>query len=293
MMLPQPTGDHFMKITAVLGALCALLVLSTNPALSAERWEELPEPAALPQAAKTGTAPVNGIAMYYAVYGSGPNVLLIHGGLGYADVWGAQVADLARDHTVIVAESRGHGRSTRNADPYSYDLMSSDYLALLDYLKVDKTAIVGWSDGGIIGLDIAIHHPERLTRLFAHAANSKIDGVIPTVMENKTFAAYIEHAGEVYKKISPTPTEYDAFVTQISNMWATQPNWTDDDLKKITTPTAIVLGDHDEAISRDHTDYLAKTVPGAELVILKGASHFAMLQDAEGYNKAVREFIDN
>ncbi|KQS96335.1 alpha/beta hydrolase [Rhizobium sp. Leaf386] len=281
-----------MKITAVLGALCALLVLSTSPALSAERWEELPEPAALPQAAKTGTAPVNGIDMYYAIYGSGPNVLLIHGGLGYADVWGAQVADLAKDHTVIVAESRGHGRSTRNADPYSYDLMSSDYLALLDYLKVDKTAIVGWSDGGIIGLDIAIHHPERLTRLFAHAANSKIDGVIPNVMENKTFAAYIEHAGEVYKKISPTPTEYDAFVTQISNMWATQPNWADEDLKKITTPTAIVLGDHDEAISLEHTDYLAKTIPGAELIILKDASHFAMLQDPEGYNKAVRDFID-
>ncbi len=281
-----------MKITAVLGALCALLVLSATPALSAERWEELPEPAALPQAAKTGTAPVNGIDMYYAIYGSGPNVLLIHGGLGYADVWGAQVADLAKDHTVIVAESRGHGRSTRKADPYSYDLMSSDYLALLDYLKVDKTAIVGWSDGGIIGLDIAIHHPERLTRLFAHAANSKIDGVIPTVMENKTFAAYIEHAGEVYKKISPTPTEYDAFVTQISNMWATQPNWADEDLKKITTPTAIVLGDHDEAISREHTDYLAKTIPGAELIILKDASHFAMLQDPNGYNKAVRDFID-
>jgi len=281
-----------MKITAVLGALCALLFLSTSPALSAERWEELPEPAALPQAAKTGTAPVNGINMYYAVYGAGPAVLLIHGGLGYADVWGAQVADLSKDHTVIVAESRGHGRSTRNADPYSYDLMSSDYLALLDYLKIDKTAIVGWSDGGIIGLDIAIHHPERLTKLFAQAANSKIDGVIPTVMENKTFAAYIEHAGEVYKKISPTPTEYDAFVTQISNMWATQPNWSDDDLKKITTPTAIVLGDHDEAISREHTDYLAKTIPGAELIILKDASHFAMLQDPEGYNKAVRDFID-
>ena len=99
-------------------------------------------------------------------------------------------------------------------------------------------------------------------------------------------------AGEVYKKISPTPAEYDAFVTQISGMWASQPNWSDDDLKKITTPTAIVLGDHDEAISREHTDYLAKTIPGAELIILKDASHFAMLQDPEGYNKAVRDFID-
>lgn len=283
-------GRFLMK--AVLKVLCALFLFAAAPAVAAERWQQLPAPAPMPKADKTGTAPVNGIDMYYAVYGSGPPVLLIHGGLGYADVWGAQVADLSKDHTVIVAESRGHGRSTRNADPYSYDLMSSDYLALLDYLKIGKTAIVGWSDGGIIGLDIAIHHPERLTKLFAQAANSKIDGVIPTVMENKTFATYIEKAGEVYKKISPTPAEYDAFVTQISNMWASQPNWSDDNLKKITTPTAIVLGDHDEAISREHTDYLAKTIPGAELIILEDASHFAMLQDPEGYNKAVRDFID-
>jgi pimeloyl-ACP methyl ester carboxylesterase len=278
---------------AMLKIVCTLFLLSAIPALAAERWQDLPDPAPLPKADKTGTAPVNGINMYYAVYGSGPPVLLIHGGLGYADVWGAQVADLSRDHTVITAESRGHGRSTRNAEPYSYDLMSSDYLALLDYLKIDRTAIVGWSDGGIIGLDIAIHHPERLTRLFAQAANSKIDGVIPTVMENKTFASYIDKAGEVYKKISPTPTEYDAFVTQISNMWASQPNWSDEDLKKITTPTAIVLGDHDEAISRAHTDYLARTIPGAKLIILKDTSHFAMLQDPQGYNKAVRDFIDH
>lgn len=281
-----------MKFSALTKLACAFFLLFAIPAFAAERWEVLPDPAPLPKAEKTGKAPVNGIELYYAVYGSGPPVLLIHGGLGYADIWSSQIADLSKDHTVIVADSRGHGRSTRNAEPYSYDLMSSDYLALLDYLKIDKVALVGWSDGGIIGLDIAIHHPERLTKLFAQAANSKVEGVIPTVMENKTFAGYIEKAGKVYEKISPTPGEYNAFVEQIGAMWASQPNWSDDDLKKITTPTAIVLGDHDEAISREHTDYLARTIPGAELVILKDASHFAMLQDPEGYNKAVRDFID-
>ena len=281
-----------MTFSAVIKLACAFLLIFAIPAFAAERWELLPDPAPLPTAEKTGKAPVNGIELYYAVYGSGPPVLLIHGGLGYADIWSSQIADLSKDHTVIVADSRGHGRSTRNGEAFSYDLMSSDYLALLDYLKIDKVALVGWSDGGIIGLDIAIHHPERLTKLFAHAANSKVDGVIPTVMENTTFAGYIDKAGKVYEKISPTPTEYNAFVEQIGGMWASQPNWSDDDLKKIATPTAIVLGDHDEAISREHTDYLAKTIPGAELVILKDASHFAMLQDPEGYNKAVRDFID-
>ena len=80
---------------------------------------------------------------------------------------------------MIVADSRGHGRSTRKDQPYGYDLMASDYLALLDYLKVDKTALVGWSDGGIIGLDIALNHPERLTRLYAQAANVTVDGLDP------------------------------------------------------------------------------------------------------------------
>ena len=109
---------------------------------------------------ESGYAPVNGIEMYYAVYGAGDPVLLIHGGLGHADIWASQVATMSKTHKVIVADSRGHGRSTRNADPYGYDLMASDYLALLDYLKIDKTALVGWSDGGIIGIDIA-HQPSR------------------------------------------------------------------------------------------------------------------------------------
>lgn len=281
-----------MRFKTLIYTLAIVFAFTGSSVQAAERWEQLPEPVPLPAPEKSGPAPVNGIQMYYAVYGKGQPVLLIHGGLGYAEIWGAQVADLAKDHMVIVADSRGHGRSTRNADPYSYDLMSSDYVALLDYLKIDKTALVGWSDGGIIGLDIAMNHPEKLTKVFAHAANTKVDGLKPDVMQNKTFAGYIEKAGEVYKKISPTPGEYDAFVEQISNMWASQPNWSDDDLKKIKTPVAIVLGDHDEAITREHTDYMANTIPGAELVILKDASHFGMLQDPEGYNKAVRDFID-
>jgi pimeloyl-ACP methyl ester carboxylesterase len=278
-----------MFAAAALG-LCASFTAGSI-AGAAERWQELPAPPPMPAAAKSGYAPVNGIEMYYAVYGSGDPILLIHGGLGHADVWTYQVNDLAKDHTVIVADSRGHGRSSRNADAYSYALMASDYLALLDYLKVDKVALVGWSDGGIIGLDIAIKHPERLSKLFAQAANATIDGVDPKVMENKTFNDYIARSGEDYKKMSKTPDQFDAFVEQISHMWATEPAYSDADLGKITVPTAIVLGDHDEAITRAHTDHLAAVIPGAKLVILKDTSHFAMLQDPEGYNKAVRDFL--
>ena len=280
-----------MKVLSAISAMLIALFLSSALAVAADRWLTLPEPLPMPAATESGKAPVNGIEMYYAVYGSGDPILLIHGGLGHADIWANQVADLMKDHKVIIADSRGHGRSTRNADPYGYDLMASDYLALLDYLKVDKVDLVGWSDGGIIGIDIAMNHPERLRRLFAQAANVTVDGVKPTVLDDPTFGAYIKRAGEDYKRLSPTPDQYDAFVKQISHMWDSQPNWSDDMLKKITVPTAIVLGDHDEAIKRDHTDHMAQVIPGSKEIILKDASHFAMLQDPAGYTQAVREFF--
>lgn len=280
-----------MRIVSISLAAALATALALTSAFALERWQRLPEPPAMPVSNVAGYAPVNGIQMYYAVYGAGDPVLLVHGGLGHADLWANQVRDLMKDHTVIVADSRGHGRSSRNAEAYSYDLMAADYLALLDYLKFDKVALVGWSDGGIIGLDIAMKHPERLSKLFAHAANVTVDGVDPKVMESKVFNAYIGRMGEAYAKMSRTPDQFDAFVEQIGQMWASQPNWSDAELAKITVPTAIVLGDHDEAITRAHTEHMAQVIPGARLVILPDASHFAMLQDPKGYTKAVRDFL--
>ncbi|MBW8787353.1 MAG: alpha/beta hydrolase [Rhizobium leguminosarum] len=265
------------------------MLLAVAGAQSAERWAELPAFPSMPVAKTSGMADVNDIKMYYAEYGEGEPILFIHGGLGNADVWGHQVADFARDHRVIVADSRGHGRSTRSQQPFGYDLMTSDYVALLDYLKIDKVTLVGWSDGGIIGIDMAMKHPEKLTRVIAQAANVTTDGVKADVLNNKTFNDYINVAGEYYRKLSPTPNEYDAFVTQISEMWATQPAWTATDLGKISVPVTLAIGDHDEAVKLDHTEMMAKVIPGAKLVILKDASHFAMLQDPMGYDAMIRD----
>ncbi|NNU68571.1 MULTISPECIES: alpha/beta hydrolase [Rhizobium] len=264
------------------------MLLAVTGAQSAERWAELPAFPSMPVAKTSGMAEVNDIKMYYAEYGEGDPILFIHGGLGNAEVWGHQVADFAKDHLVIVADSRGHGRSTRSQQPFGYDLMTSDYVALLDYLKIDKVTLVGWSDGGIIGIDMAMKHPEKLTRVIAQAANVTTDGVKADVMDNKTFNDYINVAGEQYRKLSPTPNEYDAFVKQISEMWATQPAWTAADLGKISVPVTLAIGDHDEAVKLDHTEMMAKQIPGAKLVILKDVSHFAMLQDPAAYDGMIR-----
>ena len=273
------------------GVLSLFVVVMAAHAFGAERWMTIPEPPAMPTANSSGLAPVDGIEMYYARFGAGSPVLFIHGGLGHADLWANQVADLAKDHEVIVADSRGHGRSTRDDRPYGYDLMADDYLALLDYLHVAKVALVGWSDGGIIGIDLAMRHPERLSVLVAQAANTNVDGLQPTLSTNDTFNGFIERMRADYQRLSPTPDQYDAFVDQIGKMWSSEPAWTDAQLAAIHVPTCILLGDHDEAITREHTEYIARTIPGARLVILPEASHFAMLQDPAGYDAAVRDCL--
>ncbi len=272
--------------------LAALLVtLLVLPAQGAERWLALPPTPTLPDADVSGFAPVNGIRIWYATFGRGEPVLLLHGGLAHASYWGHQVRALAPKHRVIVMDSRGHGRSTRDERPYGYDLMASDVIGLLDHLKIDKVALVGWSDGAIIGLDIAMHHPERLSKLFAFAANYDPSGVADA-SHNPVVDAYIARAGHEYAALSATPTEYQAFVGQITHMWSSEPHWTKADFAKITVPTWIVDADHDEMITHDQPRTMFEWIPGAGLLIEPDVSHFAFLQAPDQFDADVERFLN-
>jgi pimeloyl-ACP methyl ester carboxylesterase len=272
-------------------ALAAFIACVTLPSFAAERWETLPPTPAPIATDRSGDAEANGIKIHYAIYGQGSPVIFLHGGLANTDYWGNQVPAVAAHHTVILMDSRGHGRSTRDARPYGYDLMADDVVALMDVLKIPKADVVGWSDGGILGIDLAMRHKDRVGKVFAFAANTVTSGVVEGVAKNPTFAAYIDRAGHEYSEHSATPKEYDPFVDQISKMWADQPNWTDDQLKAIDTPILVVDGDHDEAIKRPHTEYIAATIPRAGLLILPNASHFAFLQDPDQFNFAILHFL--
>lgn len=253
-------------------------------------WLTLPATPALPKAAVSGTAPVNGIKIWYAEFGRGEPVILLHGGLANANYWGNQIPMLAERTRVIVMDSRGHRRSSRDSRPFGYDLMASDVLGLMDFLKIPKAAIIGWSDGAILGLDIAIHHPERVTKLFAFAANSDPSGV-KDVSQSPVFNAFIARAEKEYERLSPTPGQYKPFLAEITKMWAVQPNFTAKELQSITVPTWIVDGDHDEAIKRENTEFMARNIPGARLVIQPGVSHFSFLQNPRQFNRDVLCFL--
>jgi pimeloyl-ACP methyl ester carboxylesterase len=269
-----------------------LLTLPFRAGIAAELWQTLPPtPSPLP-GEQSGRAAVNGIGLYYVRTGQGSPVVLLHGGLANSDYWGNQIKVLAPHHTVIAVDSRGHGRSTRDARPYGYDLMADDVVALLDALRIQTADIVGWSDGAIIGLDLAIRYPSRIKKVFAFAANTRTSGVQEGVEKNPTFARFIERAGHEYAKLSATPKQYEAFVKQISHMWDSEPNWSNAELKSIHAPVWVVDGDHDEAIKRAHTEYIAATIPGAGLLILPNVSHFAFIQNPALFNAALLQFLD-
>ena len=267
--------------------------LIAGSAHAADRWQTLPPTPAPIQGETTGFAAARGISLFYATIGQGPPVVLLHGGLANSDYWGNQVRALAPHHTVILIDSRGHGRSTRNATPFGYDLMADDVVSLLDHLHDKRADVVGWSDGAIIGIDLALRHRDRIGRVFAFAANTNLTGLKPDVEKNPNFAAFIRRAGSEYRRLSPTPNDYAGFQAQISHMWDSQPNWTDAQLRGITTPILIADGDHDEAIRLDHDIYMSRAIPQAGLLIFPNTSHFAFLQDPALFNAALLNFLGN
>jgi pimeloyl-ACP methyl ester carboxylesterase len=281
------------RLRRTILSFALLAMVSAANAAPVAKWLTLPPPRPLPRATSSGCVSHDGARIYYSTYGAGSPVILLHGGLASQIYWGNQVRPLVGDHhKVILIDSRGHGRSSRDSRPYTYELMASDVVAVMDALKVRRAAVVGWSDGAIIGLVMALKDPDRLSRVYAFAANMDPSGVKPDTTTNPTFARFIREAALSYAKLSPTPKGFADFTAAIEKMWDTEPNYAAADLARIHTPVAIADGDHDEAIKRSHTDYMARTIPGAKLVILKDVSHFAMLQDPAQFNAAMIGYVD-
>ncbi|MBX5133860.1 alpha/beta hydrolase [Rhizobium lentis] len=248
--------------------------------------------APLPLAAVEGHVGRAGARIWYASYGTGPAVILLHGGLGHSGNWGYQVpALLASGRRVVLIDSRGHGRSTRDVSPYSYELMAADVLAVMDELRLETAAFVGWSDGACIALILAMTAPSRVEGVFFFACNMDPSGTlefVPTPVIDRCFA---RHAKD-YAALSATPDDFNSFVEAVSLMMRTEPNYGAADLGRIGVPVAIVLGEHDEFIKAEHAEYLAGSIPDAQMIYLPGVSHFAPLQRPAEFNAAIISFLD-
>src|SRR5882724_5254609 len=188
----------------------------------------------LPVANDQGYVEHDGARIWYSTYGSGPAVILLHGGLGHSGNWGNQVPTLVDSgHRVVLIDSRGHGRSTRDSRPFMYELMASDVLAVMDVLRLETAALVGWSDGACTALILAAQAPARVAGVFFFACNMDPSGVKPfeaTPALNRCFARHTKD----YAELSATPEHFKDFVEDVGLMQRTQPNYSAHDLAKIS-----------------------------------------------------------
>jgi pimeloyl-ACP methyl ester carboxylesterase len=216
---------------------------------------------------------LNGISVAYTDRGSGPPLVLLHGGLASGAVWEPVASRLAREFRVITPDSRGHGHSTTSAETLSYAVLADDVAALTGALGLEKPYIAGWSDGGQVALELAVRHPETASALI-------IGGAYPDFVHSGLRAEHrnlIENLdaelGDEAEEIRALHADWDALVEQSAGMWLDYEGISDEEISSISAPVLVLAADHDEFVSLDLSIALYNNLPAAELAVCPGAGH--------------------
>jgi pimeloyl-ACP methyl ester carboxylesterase len=288
-------GNNMPFVASAMLAIALVLQPTTTNVTSTSTWKTLPAEQPLPKLAKEGYVDHEGARIWYGTVGKGEPVILLHGGMASSLSWGNQVPDLIKTHhKVILIDSRGHGRSTLGPYPLSYERMQGDVLAVMDTLHLDKASFVGWSDGANISLIMAMKDPERVNRVYAFGANMNTDTIPPGAFTSPILPEVVGRLAKEYARISPTPNGFNNLHQALDAMQKKEPNYTTKELAAIKVSNVVIAdGDHEEFITRAHTEYLANTISGAKLVILPNVSHFAPWQDPTTFTKSVLQFLRN
>ncbi|MBK9569549.1 MAG: alpha/beta hydrolase [Chitinophagaceae bacterium] len=230
---------------------------------------------------------IRGFKMYAEVYGEGQPLLIIHGNGGSINNFIYQIPYFSKQYKVIIADSRAQGKSTDNGDSLTYEMMADDYAALLEVMKIDSAYVIGWSDGGINGLLLAIRHPEKVKKLAVTGANLVPD---TTAVPQEIWDMVTPTLTELKNK--PTKTDPEKNALKLYRLLAEQPHIPFTDLQKIACPALVIGGDHD-VIKEEHTLLIYKNIPKAYLWILPGAGHSTPVVYKDDFNKVVDRFFSN
>jgi pimeloyl-ACP methyl ester carboxylesterase len=288
-------GSVRLSRAVVPVAVIAFAVVAMGGAARARpskpRWQTLPMPPAMPRADAQGSVEVKGANIFYAVYGKGDPVVLLHGGMGNSAHFGFQLPALVDKFQVIAIDSRGQGRSTKGKVAITYDRMAEDVIAVLDKLAIKRASIVGWSDGGEIALKLGIAFPDRVNRLFVFAANYDANGSKSRSTSSATFAAYTSRCRKEYQRMGKAGLPFNALVEALLPLWRGPTGITREQLHGIKAPVLMSDGDHDEVIVLAQVEEMAKLIPNAQLTVFDDASHFALWQDPDTFNRVMVEFL--
>jgi pimeloyl-ACP methyl ester carboxylesterase len=228
---------------------------------------------------------IRGFKMYAEVYGQGKPLLIIHGNSGSINNFVYQIPYFSKKYKVIVADSRAQGKSADGGDSLTYEMMADDYAALLDAMKIDSAYVIGWSDGGINALLLAIRHPEKVKKLASTGANLVPDTTaVPQEIWDMVMPMYSALQSKP-NKTAQEKTQYKLFRLLIEN-----PHIPLSDIQKISCPSLIIGGDHD-VIKPEHSLQIAQNIPKSYLWILPNSGHSTPVVYKEEFNTKIDKFF--
>jgi pimeloyl-ACP methyl ester carboxylesterase len=225
-----------------------------------------------------------GFNMYYETYGKGAPLLIIHGNGGSINNFLYQIPYFAQTYKVILADSRAQGKSKDSGDSLSYEMMADDLNALLDSLHIDSCFVIGWSDGGINGLLLAMRHPGKVKKLAVTGANLWPD----TTAVDPFIYNFAMKFNDSLQKLKPTAELKNQL--KLMHLLSYEPHITTSQLAQIKCPTLVIGGDHDVLLPK-HTLLIAESIPKSYLWIVPNSGHSTPVYHHEEFNKVVSEFF--
>ena len=229
--------------------------------------------------------------IWYEVTGSGDPVVLLHGGLSDGTAWGLQTSPLAERYRVFVPDRRGHGRSRDTDAPFDYDDMARETIAFLEQVVGGAADLVGWSDGGIVALLVARDRPDLVRRQVLIGANFHHDGLLAGFeTPDDPESDEVGPLRGIYQAVAVDPSHWPEFYAKGTRLFAEQPTLSVDDLRPITAPTLVLVGD-DDCIDHGHTVALFEALPNAQLAVVPGTSHMVQLEKPDLVNRLVLDFL--
>jgi pimeloyl-ACP methyl ester carboxylesterase len=241
-------------------------------------------------------ADVAGLKTWYDTAGDGDPLVLLHGGLCTNETWAAQMPVFAEHFRVIAPERRAHGHTPDVDGPLNYSDMAADTIGFLEAVVQQRAHLVGWSDGGIVGLLVAIARPDLVQKLVAISANTNPDGVVPEthdMLAAEPDDPSMEMFRSLYVASSPDGADHWPIVlAKAGEMSSTQPDISRDELGSISVPT-LVLASDDDIVTLEHTVELYRSIPGSELAIVPGTSHALVFEKPDVVNRLVLDFLQN
>ncbi|MCW3786437.1 alpha/beta fold hydrolase [Plebeiibacterium sediminum] len=239
---------------------------------------------------------VNNSTIYYETYGQGTPLLLIHGGLGSIMNYENSIKDLSKHFKVIAMDSPGHGRSS-HLDSLSYQILAENVSHFIDKLGLDSLYVIGWSDGGIIGLLLAAERPDKIKKLVAISANTRLSAIKQQDIEwmKNGMIAWAKNENGWWMKnqfpLRSQPEKVDEYLDNTKKMWLVDINIDDAMIESIKIPTLIMQGDKD-VIKTEHALELNRAIVNSQLCILPNTSHFVFGSKPDLVNRIIIDFLN-